>query len=55
MNSIIIKAAANKNYMSIAVSVPTTSRAARSSGGAALQESNPQSATTPTIYSRRQV
>ena len=36
---------ANKNYMSIAVSVLTTSRVARNSGGAARQESNPQSAT----------
>ena len=35
----------NKNYMSIAVSVLTTSRVARNSGGAARQESNPQSAT----------
>jgi len=31
--------------MSIAVSVLTTSRVARNSGGAARQESNPQSAT----------
>ena len=31
--------------MSIAVSVPTTSRVARNSGGAARHESNPQSAT----------
>jgi len=30
--------------MSIAVSVPTTSRVARNIGGAARQESNPQSA-----------
>ncbi len=37
--------AGNKNYMSIAVSVLTTSRVARNSGGAARQESNPQSAT----------
>jgi len=35
----------NKNYMSIAVSVLTTSRVARNSGGAARQESSPQSAT----------
>ena len=35
----------NKNYMSIAVSVLTTSRVARNNGGAARQESNPQSAT----------
>ena len=35
----------NNNYMSIAVSVLTTSRVARNSGGAARQESNPQSAT----------
>jgi hypothetical protein len=37
--------ASNKNYMSIAVSVLTTSQVARNSGGAARQESNPQSAT----------
>ena len=36
---------ANKNYMSIAVSVLTTSRVARNSGGAARQENRPQSAT----------
>ena len=36
----------NKNYMTIAVSVLTTSRVARNSGGAARQESNPNSATT---------
>jgi hypothetical protein len=36
----------NKNYMSIAVSVLTTSCEARNNGGAARQESNPQSATT---------
>ena len=35
----------NKNYMSIAVSVLTTSRIARNSGGAARQESSPKSAT----------
>ncbi len=35
----------NKNYMSIAVSVLTTSRVARNNGGAARQGSNPQSAT----------
>ena len=35
----------NKNYMSIAVSVLTTSCVARNNGGAARQESNPQSAT----------
>lgn len=35
----------NKNYMSIAVSVLTTSRVARNNGGGARQESNPQSAT----------
>ena len=39
------RAAANKNYMSIAVSVLTTSCAARNSGGVARQESNPQLAT----------
>jgi hypothetical protein len=42
---ITIKTVYNKNYMSIAVSVLTTSRVARKSGGAARQESNPQSAT----------
>ncbi len=36
---------ANKNYMSIAVSVLTTSRVARNNGGAARQENRPQSAT----------
>ncbi len=36
---------ANKNYMSIAVSVLTTGRVARNSGGAARQESNTQSTT----------
>jgi len=35
----------NKNYMSIAVSVLTTSRVARNSGGAARQGRSPQSAT----------
>jgi hypothetical protein len=35
----------NKNYMSIAVSVLTTSRVARNSGGEARQENRPQSAT----------
>jgi len=35
----------NKNYMSIAVSVLTTSCVARNNGGVARQESNPQSAT----------
>lgn len=39
------RAAHNKNYMSIAVSVLTTSRIARNNNGAARQESNPQSAT----------
>ena len=38
----------NKNYMSIGVSVRTTKFAARNNGGAARQESNPQS---PTAYS----
>jgi len=38
----------NKNYMSIAVSVLTTSCVARNNGGVARQESNPQS---PTAYS----
>jgi hypothetical protein len=36
---------ANKNYMSIAVSVLTTSCVARNNGGAARQENRPQSAT----------
>ncbi len=36
---------ANKNYMSIAVSVLTTSCVARNGGGAARQENRPQSAT----------
>jgi len=40
-----IKTTPNKNYMSIAVSVLTTSRVARNSGGAARQENRPQSAT----------
>jgi len=35
----------NKNYMSIAVSVLTTSRVARNNCGAARQENRPQSAT----------
>ena len=35
----------NKNYMSIAVSVLTTSGVARNSCGAARQENRPQSAT----------
>ena len=39
------KAVVNKNYMSIAVSVLTTSRVARNSGGVARQENRPQSAT----------
>jgi len=38
----------NKNYISIGVSVRTNNRTARNSGGAARQESNPQS---PTVYS----
>ena len=36
---------ANKNYISIGVSVRTNKRTARNGGGAARQESNPQSAT----------
>jgi hypothetical protein len=36
---------ANKNYMSIAVFVLTTSCVARNSGGVARQENRPQSAT----------
>lgn len=39
------KAAHNKNYMSIAVSVLTTGCVARNNGGGVRQESNPQSAT----------
>ena len=39
---------ANKNYISIGVSVRTTMSAARKSGGAARQVRNPQS---PTVYS----
>ena len=39
------KPAGNKNYMSIAVSVLTTSLVARNNGGAARQENRPQSAT----------
>jgi len=39
---------ANKNYISIGVSVRTTNSVARNSGGVARQESNPQS---PTAYS----
>jgi hypothetical protein len=38
----------NKNYIAIGVSVQTNKRTARNSGGAARQESNPQS---PTVYS----
>ena len=47
----------NKNYMSIAVSVLTTSRVARNNGGAARQENRPQSATfyiaTVVFYAKR--
>ena len=39
---------ANKNYISIGVSVRTNKRTARNSGGAARQERSPQS---PTVYS----
>jgi hypothetical protein len=39
------KTIANKNYMSIAVSMLTTSQVTHNNGGAARQESNPQSAT----------
>ena len=39
------KTAYNKNYVSIAVSVLTTSLVARNNGGAARQENRPQSAT----------
>ena len=35
----------NKNYMSIAVSVLTTSHVARNNGGGVRQKSSPQSAT----------
>jgi len=45
----------NKNYMSIAVSVLTTSRVARNSGGAARQENRPQSATAYSSVRYRQV
>ena len=38
--------AANKKYMIIAVSVQIWKFTARNNGGAARQESNPQSATT---------
>ena len=38
--------AANKKYMIIAVSVQIAEFTARNNGGAARQESNPQSATT---------
>jgi len=40
------KTIANKKYMIIAVSVQTCWFSARNNGGAARQESNPQSATT---------
>lgn len=40
-----MKPAANKNDMSIAVSVLTTSGVARNNGGAARQVNGPQSAT----------
>ena len=40
------KAAANKKYMIIAVSVQIWKFTARNNGGAARLESNPQSATT---------
>ncbi len=39
------KPAHNKNYMSIAVSVLTTSCVARNNGGTARQENRPQPAT----------
>ena len=39
---------ANKNYISIGVSVRTNNRTARNNGGAARQKRNPQS---PTVYS----
>ena len=39
---------ANKNYISIGVSVRTINRTARNNGSMARQESNPQS---PTVYS----
>jgi len=38
----------NKNYITIGGSVRTTKFEARNNGGAARQESNPQ---TPTVYS----
>ena len=40
-----MKSAHNKNYMSIAVSVLTTSQVTRNNSGAARQENRPQSAT----------
>lgn len=45
----------NKNYMSIAVSVLTTSCVARKSGGAARQGRSPQSATAYSSVRYRQV
>ena len=44
----MINTAYNKNYIAIGVSVRTTKFTARNNGGAARQESNPQS---PTVYS----
>jgi hypothetical protein len=41
-----MKTVHNKNYMSIAVSVLTTSRLARNSSAATQQENRPQSANT---------
>jgi len=46
---------ANKNYMSIAVPVLTTSQVARNNGGGARQESNPQSATAYSSVRWRQL
>ena len=43
-----LRPGANKNYMSIGVSVRTTKFAARNNGRGVRQESNPQS---PTAYS----
>ncbi len=49
-----MKTGHNNNYMSIAVSVLTTSRVARNNGGAARQENRPQSATAYSSVRYRQ-
>lgn len=46
MKTLDIKTGYNKKYMIIAVSVLIAEFTARNNGGAARQESNPQSATT---------